>query len=466
MTEEQDTILLRQQLYDEIWEISVAGVAKKYNVPYAKMIKLCNESDIPIPPSGYWTKLRSGKPVIKTPLPDSLIEQVALPLSSNKKRIQRTVASTDTFDHKVLNQDEILERQPMVESSTSLPVPETETIEATEIIEASTFDGVKQSVMSSESLSFLSEEERGKILLAAVRLKVPGENSKLHKEINAYKTVIKDWNKKDTKTPGSQRSYKNFSNRPPFLAGVISSESLPRVFSILDALFRQVESLGGSINDDLSLQIRNEHVSIDIFEAQDEIKHEITKQEAQALIVYEDAKRRHSWASEPKIRKYDYVFNGRLRVSIRKGKYFRDTDNSKIESRIGDMLIELYEESEVVRIEREAREETARMREEEARLKEERRNLYNEEVKRTIALENEALDYEKACRIRAYINAVEKTSCEKAVNSDISAWIDWAKKKADWFDPIVARKDELLGCREYEKSEEQKSLKKNEHRWW
>ncbi|WP_205961775.1 hypothetical protein [Psychrobacillus vulpis] len=96
------------------------------------------------------------------------------------------------------------------------------------------------------------------------------------------------------------------------------------------------------------------------------IKHEISKQEAQTLIVYEDAKRRRSWASEPKIRKYDYVFNGRLRVSIRKGKYFRDTDNLKIESRLGEILIELYEESEVVRIEREAREEAARKREEEA----------------------------------------------------------------------------------------------------
>lgn len=465
MTEEQAITLPRQRLYDEIWEISVMGVAKKYDAPYAKLLKLCKESDIPIPPSGYWTQLKSGKIVIKTPLPDSLINEVTLPLKSVKKPIQRIKkASSNIVEQNVLNLEKNSERQSVIEDSTNLTLSEKK--EETEIIAVSNLDGVKQSVMSSESLSFLSEEERGKVLLAVVGLKVPGENSKLHKKINAYKAVIKDWNKKDTKTPGSQRSYKNFSNRPPLLAGVISSESLPRVFSILDALFRQVESLGGFINDDLSLQIRNEHVSIDIFEAQDEIKHEITKQEAQALIVYEDAKRRHSWASEPKIRKYDYVFNGRVRVSIRKGKYFRDTDNSKIESRIGDMLIELYEESEVVRIEREAREEAARMREEEARLKEERRNLYNEEVKRTIALENEALDYEKACRIRAYINAVENASCENAVNGDISAWIDWARKKADWFDPIVARKDELLGRREYEKSEEQKSLKKNEHRWW
>ena len=131
--------------------------------------------------------------------------------------------------------------------------------------------------------------------------------------------------------------------------------------------------MGGYINEDLSLKIRNEDVSIEIVEAQDEIKHILTRQEAQAMIMYEDAKRQHTWASEPKIRKYDYIFNGRLRIKIRKGKYFRDTNDIKIESRLRDILIELYEESEVVRIDREAREEATRRREEEERLKEERR---------------------------------------------------------------------------------------------
>lgn len=41
--------------YDEIWEISVAGVAKKYDIPYAQLMKQVKEAAIPIPPSGYWT---------------------------------------------------------------------------------------------------------------------------------------------------------------------------------------------------------------------------------------------------------------------------------------------------------------------------------------------------------------------------------------------------------------------------
>lgn len=123
--------------------------------------------------------------------------------------------------------------------------------------------------------------------------------------------MVKEWNNKNTKPVGAQRSFKTYSNRPPFLAGVISDENLLRVYRILDVLFRQVESLGGSVNDDLSLQVRNERVYLEVFEAQDEVEHKITRQEAKELLIYEDAQRHHTWASKPNIRKYDYVFNGR-----------------------------------------------------------------------------------------------------------------------------------------------------------
>lgn len=40
------------------------------------------------------------------------------------------------------------------------------------------------------------------------------------------------------------------------------------------------------------------------------------------------------------------------------------------------------------------------------------------------------------------------------------------RKKADWFDPIIAREDELFGKREHEKNAEQKVLKKSRGYWW
>lgn len=536
MNEIPSVILSREQLYNEIWEIAVTGVAEKYNIPYAELIKCCKENDIPIPPSGYWTKIRFGKPVIQTPLPESTITEVSLPDGTKPKRSRKRGEKSEKKvkpakeekptekqpEPKVPNNNEssriayrtvqgqhnVYEREKLYEEVWSksvvkvaaqygvsdvaihkicktmnipvpprgywsrlragekmkkTPLPPTKGI--TRINGTRTFEGEKIPETQAQKLDFLPESERQVIILVAQHIVMTPENAPLHKKIAAYRSVVKEWNRKDTKSEGAQRNYKSYYNRPPFLAGVISNESLPRVYRILDALYRQVERLGGVVNDDLSLLIRNEHVIIEVVEAQDEVKHELTKQEAQQILIYEDAKRRHTWAAEPQIRKYDYVFNGRLRINIRQSRYFRDTDNINVESRLGDMLIDLYEQSEVVRREREAKEEAERKREEEARLREERRNRYNEEVEQTIVLENLAMDYEKACRIRAYIKAVEVACESDELDDETAAWIDWAKKKADWFDPIIAREDEVLGERDHEESEENKALKKL-YRYW
>lgn len=440
----------RELLYNEIWEISVSGVAKKYNVPYTELLRLCKEIEIPIPPSGYWTKLSFGKPVIKIQLPESSLKEVILPTNIMQKR-------TKNFDTEELMEKENLHIEEKVEN-TSLST----TNGVTENKEVKTVESVKVIDTSLQTLSFLTESERQRVLLAAQQIKMPAENIQLHKKIIFYKSVIKKWDKKDIKIEGAQRSYNNFSNRPPFLAGVISSDTLQRALRVLDTLYRQVEDLGGSINDDLSLNIRNEKIVIEVVECQNKIKHEMTREEAKALLIYEDAKRHSRWASEPRIRKYDFIFNGRLRITSGKNRYFRDTDSINIESRLGEILIELYEQSEVVRIDREAREEERRKQEEKERLREEHRIRYNDEVERTIALSNIAQDYDAACKIRAYVSALELSGNMDDITVEM---IDWAKKKADWFDPTVARTDELFGKREHDKSEEQKALKKPRCYW-
>ena len=546
MLEGQFIKISRELLYNEIWEISVSGVARKYNVPYAELLRLCKEIEIPIPPSGYWTKLRLEKPVEQMPLPESSHNEVILPTNVEPRRAKRSNTNSEPANDKskednqrkikdsedvaaiqaedaeaqsenevtdendysqltyrtvsgernVYNREKLYEEvwsKPVVHvalqygvsdvaihkvcKSLNVPVPPrgywariragekikkpplSATKGITEKTGSKTFEGVKETIAPQQALAFLTTDERQKVLIAAEQIRVSDENSKLHKKITAYHSKVKEWNKNDRRPEGSQKGFRNYSTCPPFLAGVISNETLPRVYRILDALYRQVEVLGGSINDDLSLTIRNEHVSLEIFEAQDEVKHEITRQEAQALVVYEDAKRHNRWASQPNIRKYDYVFNGKLRICIRQSRYFRDSEKEKMESRLGDMLIELYEESEVIRKNRQAYEEEKRREEEEKRQREERKIRYNEEVDKTIALTNMAQDYDIACKIRAYINALEPKVDMK--DEKMAGFIDWAKKKADWFDPTVARKDELFGERDHEENEERKALKKS-----
>lgn len=549
LTEEQVFKMTREQLYNEIWVISVAGVAKKYNADYNALLKLCKEADIPVPPSGYWVKLKFSKPVEQFSLPESSIVEVIIPGNDKEKRIRKVVPEKsaekdleheatveeqpeDDIDNKhddktgdnleyddaeddyvpywaVSGKFNTYKREKLYEEvwtnpvvkvaaqygvsdvaihkickklnvptpplgywakvSAGAKVPKTplpKTNGPIQITGAKTFEGVEEKITESDKkpLDFLLDSKREKVLSAVKEIEMPAENAQLHKKIAAYRNVVKEWNQKDKKGEVSKRK-KDYNYKPPFLAGVISNESLPRVYRILNALFRQVESLGGSVNDDLSLCVRNEHVSIEIAEGQDKVDHVITKQEAQALIKYRDDKHNYSWALEPQIRKYDYVFNGRLRIGIRQGRYFRDTDKNNIESRLGEILMELYEESEVVRIAREAREEEARKKAEAERLKEERQKRYNVEVERTIALENAAIDYETACRIRAYVKAVATSCGHDGLDEKTAAWVDWATKKADWVDPTVARKDEFFGEREHEKNLSEKTLKKTGYYW-
>ena len=44
--------LTRKQLYDEIWALSVAGVARKYNLNFGKLIATCKVENISFPSSG------------------------------------------------------------------------------------------------------------------------------------------------------------------------------------------------------------------------------------------------------------------------------------------------------------------------------------------------------------------------------------------------------------------------------
>ena len=128
---------------------------------------------------------------------------------------------------------------------------------------------------------------------------------------------------------------------------------------------------------------------------------------------------------------------------------------------MGEMMLAIYEEAERVKQTRLAREEAERQRREQERKREELRKLYNVEVDRTLALVNCAEDYETACRIRSYVSAMEKAHPEQ----DLLEWAAWARPKADWYDPTIAKEDELLGKREHEKNKKDKGP---EHKgyWW
>jgi hypothetical protein len=59
----------RETLYHQVWSKPVLDVAKGYRISGVRLGKVCRALSIPVPPRGYWARVRSGASVRKLPLP-------------------------------------------------------------------------------------------------------------------------------------------------------------------------------------------------------------------------------------------------------------------------------------------------------------------------------------------------------------------------------------------------------------
>lgn len=538
--------LTRKQLYDEVWKISAAGLAKKYDIPYAQLLKQLKDASIPIPPSGYWTKLNFGKPVEKAELSEPydkvIVLQRKLTVTKGRKpRVSTTEASAspksatiaqavlenvqqklpqqasespqkaeslkqpsepDTidrygqtyniYDRKTLYHEvwtspvtEVAKKYKVSDvaihkvcKSLNIPTPPPgywaklragQQVEKTPLPQGddkSQKTGIQTGYTASASessqgaLDFLDEETQKIVLAIASQVLIPDENERMHSAIIAHRKAIVEWKKRESKNDGNRWQARN-APQPPYLVGSIADESIPRACHIIDALIKAMEPLGCKLTDSLSFIVSGETVSISFSESQDKLDHVPTKDENRQLLEYEEQRKKYSYASKPQIRKYDYKFNGRLSLTVNGEKTFRDCKSYRLEERLGDVLIELYIAAENLKQQRLAREEAERKRREEEKRKEERRERYNKEIDRTVALANEAKDYDIACQIRAYIAAYKSAHSDE----DIDGWVTWANAKADWYDPTISRKDELLGERNHSADDESKKPKHAGYYW-
>lgn len=399
----------RKKLYDEIWEISLTGVSKKYGLNYTKLVQACKENNIPYPSSAYWNKKNMGL--------DFSNEIVELPESSVKEIEIQLKTSGTIIDEKISDEDKFI----------------------------SEFN----------FLSFLSDEEKKKVAKVIYNINIDNVKRN-HKVITEYKNKKKEERREERKANYFNPYYNIHDYIEKGYFENISKFEKDRCMKILSAIYYAIEELGGEVNKDFSLTIRDEHVELEIEELKDQAKHELTKEEAKQLLEYEDKKKTFSYASKPNIRKYDYVHNGKLKITCGNRKYIRETDKVKLEDKLGDIIIKLYEQSEEVKVERLAREERERKYQEEEERKEKIRNAKKNEAQKVKELVNLAEDYRIACEIRNYINAI---SCQDKLSDEMKDWIKWASKKADWFDPIIDKEDEILGKREHQESLENKNNK-------
>lgn len=426
----------RKKLYDEIWKLSATGVAKKYNLHYTKLINSLKENHIPYPSSGYWTRLACGKDVTNEilPLPEAEKDEIYL-YTADYSAIEKSKKVEAHSDKEVDSSNNFIEA-----NEDNIIVTDTE----------------EKIIVPDNVLSFLDEEDRKTVIKAIEEIHVK-VNSKVHPVLTAYKKTIEEWKQKQKENSDIRRSYyrRGVKIEQPIFMNEVSASGLNRVIAILDAIYKTIEKLGGEIKSDLSMKIGTDVVKVAFTEGQDKKAHEITKQEAKELLEYKDKVKFGGYASKPHIKKYDYFYNGKLRVKFDDSSYMRDNEQQKLEERIGEIIVKLYEISEEHRIEREKREEAHRKYLEEKKKEELRAKRIEEEKKKIQELVNEAKDYQTACEIRAYIESIKSRG---ELREATIQWIEWAKEKAEWFDPTISREDEYLGKRRHALSEEEKQL--------
>jgi len=78
----------REELYELVWSKPFTELAKEYDISDVGLRKTCVRLNIPVPRAGYWAKVRSGKKVVKPPLPEYAKNLTAL------KPLKRTIVPT------------------------------------------------------------------------------------------------------------------------------------------------------------------------------------------------------------------------------------------------------------------------------------------------------------------------------------------------------------------------------------
>jgi len=77
----------REALYEEVWTDAVTVVAPRYGLSDVGLVKICTKLGIPVPPRGYWAKVKAGRPTRKVPLKqDTLSEKETGGTASNGTR--------------------------------------------------------------------------------------------------------------------------------------------------------------------------------------------------------------------------------------------------------------------------------------------------------------------------------------------------------------------------------------------
>lgn len=381
----------RETLYDEVWTEPVSVVAPRYGLSDVGLAKICRSLAIPLPSRGYWAKVKAGRVMSRAPLP------------------------------------KLKESAPSNTGLVKLPTEQALIREARR---------KTQVQVRKEAVPLLSPEEATSaehplVRAASKRLRQREgwpENSHLRAAPNEVLNIS------------------------------VSKSAFDRAFKIVDILLKALAKQDFSFEVDTKAGVTHlkwlktgTAVEFSVSEYIRRTNHEITPAEERARKRYRERNRWDSSLPFPYVPMYDYTPTGILTIQI--GRYpsrsWKDTPKTQLEERLGQVV------SGVVLF----AQETYEREQETARKKEVHRlavcnyeylvKRRTDEAQRFKELEAQAVNWERATRLRALASAVEDQAvADGHVSETTSEWLAWARAKADWLDPLIQVSDPILDAPE------------------
>ncbi len=252
----------------------------------------------------------------------------------------------------------------------------------------------------------------------------------------------------------ARTSNDGFIVRPekPILDITVSKASLRRALLMMDAIIKALEERGYDVMPGPTAKILEANVRFSIFETLETKKEPAEDHDLEG--PYDFGHSRYNEKRFP---------SGRLVLKINEGGSYwlggarhtwKDTDKSKLESRLNGFVAGLIEvaarikqhEDEQKKRQELARQEEAR-RQEQSRQLAEKRKLYKAEQSRVELLLEQAENWRNSKLVRELVEAVRLVHSQngtREIGPDTASWMEWALKQADRLDPLSPSPPSIL----------------------
>ena len=209
----------------------------------------------------------------------------------------------------------------------------------------------------------------------------------------------------------------------------VAPKNCNRALRIMDKIIKLLKQRGHNVivkYDNTYVVIREEEIKIRL-------------RERLKRITIPNAK--YSWSST------DYIPTGILTFKVDEypEKEFYDNNKQTLEEQIPKILTKLELVSKKIKRENEEREKWHQEYLKKKEIEDAIKKRHANEIENFKKLLQDSERWKKASDLRNFIKELESNAIkENKLSEELSNWIKWSNDKADWFDPLVNKNDDLL----------------------